>query len=123
MKIRLLLNTMALAGLAAATLGLGVLRADDPTVRITSDEARKAAVTRVEPAYPPLAKQMHLSGKVELDAIIDPDGNVDDVKILNGNPLLTGAASQAMKHWKFHPIQVGGKAVRAVAAFTFDFKM
>ena len=92
-------------------------------MRVSEEEAKKAVITRVNPEYPAMAKQMHLAGKVQVDAYIDADGNVDQVKVVNGNPLFTGAVTNAMKRWKFTPLQANGKTVRAVAGFAFDFKL
>jgi len=108
--------------LSCVILSVGLL-AQEPPVRVSEEEAKKAVLTRVNPEYPPMAKQMHLAGKVQVDAYIDSDGNVDSVKIVNGNPLFTGAVTNAMKKWKFSPITANGKTVRAVAGFAFDFKL
>jgi protein TonB len=106
---------------AVLFLGLGSLRAQE--VRIPETEAKKAAVTRVDPEYPPMAKQMRLSGRVQVDVHIDEHGNVEKTEGVNGNPILTGAASNCLKKWKFTPVMAGGKATKAVATLTFDFKM
>ena len=108
--------------LCGVFVSVGLL-AQDQAVRVSEEEAQKAVITRVNPDYPAMAKQMHLAGKVQVDAIIDADGNVEQVKVLNGNPLFTGAVTNAMKKWKFNPLQANGKTVRAVAGFAFDFKL
>ncbi len=78
--------------LSCVTFAVGLF-AQDPAVRVSEDEAQKALITSVNPEYPPIAKQMHLAGKVRVDAYIDPDGNVDQVKIVNGNPLFSCLAA------------------------------
>lgn len=108
--------------LSCIVLSAGLL-AEDPPVRVSEADAKKAVLTRVNPEYPPMAKQMHLAGKVQVDAYIDSDGNVDQVKVVNGNPLFIGAVTNAMKKWRFSPLQANGKTVRAVAGFVFDFKL
>ncbi len=114
MKLNLIAVFLAAASLAAA---------DEPTVRVPEAEAKKALVTRVDPEYPPMARQMRLSGRVQVDAYIDENGAVEKVQVVNGNPLLTSAAVNAVKKWKFNAITANGKAVKAVAGFTFDFKL
>ena len=73
-------------------LSLGMLArpapAQDTVVRIAEDEAKKLAINKVNPEYPAMAKQMRLSGKVQVDCVIDTDGGVEQVKVVNGNPLL-----------------------------------
>lgn len=112
----------AIAGLllAAAVICPG-LRAEDLTRRVSEDEAKKAITTRTNPEYPAMARQMKLGGKVQVDAYIDPEGKVEKVQVVTGNPLLTSAAVNAVKHWKFSPFTADGKPTRAVAGFTFNF--
>jgi protein TonB len=82
-----------------------------------------AAVQKPDPAYPPLARQLKLEGSVQLEALILENGAVDNVNIVSGNPVLTRAGVDALKHWKFTPFQSGGKPVKALAPITFDFKL
>ena len=96
------------------------LQAED-TRRVPEDEAKRSVTSKVNPEYPPMARQMKLGGRVQLDAFIDADGNVEKVQILTGNPLLTTAAASAVKRWKFSPFLSDGKATKAVAQFTFNF--
>ena len=69
-----------------------------------------------------MAKQMHIQGEVEVEVKITEDGNVDAVKVVTGNPLLTASVVKAVKDWKFTPFQEGGKASSAVASLKFNFK-
>jgi len=63
----------------------------------------RAVVTRVSPVYPELAHRMHVGGKVVLLVTIQPDGSVSDTKIESGHALLTAAAQDAVRHWRFSP--------------------
>jgi TonB family protein len=56
------------------------------------------------PVYPKLAKDMKISGKVYLEVVIDPNGSVKELRPVTGNLLLTEAAEQAVRHWKFAPV-------------------
>ena len=98
-----------------------ILRGDDILRRVSEDDARKALTTKIAPEYPAMARQMKLGGKVQVDAFIDAEGNVEKVAIITGNPLLTSAAVNAVKRWKFTPFQSDGKPTRAVAGFSFSF--
>src|SRR5579885_2066519 len=92
----------------ALFLGLtAMLHAAD--MRIATPEALKAVVKKVPPDYPAIARQMKVAGKVEVDVVIDAEGNVEDVKVLSGNALLTNAAVSAVKKWKFSPFTQDGK--------------
>lgn len=56
---------------------------------------------RVQPIYPELAKRMHVGGVVRISATVAPDGTVTEAKAVNGNKLLSLAAEEAVKKWKF----------------------
>jgi protein TonB len=115
---------MCRSKLVLALLALSItLGAQDSVLRITQADALKAAVSKPQPDYPPMAKQLKLQGRVEVEISITPSGTVDDAKILTGNPALTGAAANAVKRWKFEPFTSDGKPVRAVAVIAFSFKL
>jgi protein TonB len=76
----------------------------------------------VNPEYPEIAKQIRVSGRVELEATINEEGAVVTVKTLNGNPILAKAAVDALKKWKFKPFKEDGKPVKVASDFTLDFK-
>jgi protein TonB len=63
----------------------------------------RAVTSRVAPAYPELAKKMHIHGIVKVEAGVRPNGTVKSTRILGGNPVLIEAASDAVKQWKFAP--------------------
>jgi TonB family protein len=90
-----------------------------PTVKSqdTSTAPTKRKVShRVVPDYPSLAKQMNITGKVKLEAIVEPDGHVKSVRTVGGSPLLVEAATEALKEWKFEP---GPKETTEIIEFEF----
>ncbi len=91
--------------------------------RLSKVEALNAVVTKVRPDYPAMARQLKIEGAVELEAVISETGAVETVNIVNGNPLLTRSAADALKRWKFNPATDGGKPVKALAPVVFTFKM
>jgi TonB family protein len=58
---------------------------------------------RVPPVYPEIAKRMRIAGIVHVEATVSPDGSVTAAKAITGNKMLSGAAEDAVKHWKFVP--------------------
>jgi len=80
-------------------------------------------VHRVEPVYPPLAKLAHVSGTVELTAVIGIDGHVRELKALSGNPLLIRAALDAVSRWIYAPPILNGERVEAIAPVTVNFRL
>jgi TonB family protein len=63
----------------------------------------RAIVSRVPPAYPELARRMHVSGKVVLLVTVQPDGKVSATKVESGHALLAPAAQDAVSRWRFAP--------------------
>jgi len=59
--------------------------------------------SQVNPIYPELARRMNVTGKVKLEIVVSPSGEVKSVKALGGHPLLIDSATTAVKKWKFEP--------------------
>jgi protein TonB len=75
----------------------------------------------VEPNYPLLAKQMKVQGAVVLEALIGRDGNIQDLHVLSGPTILSAAAREAVKQWRFKPYLQSGEAVETEARITVNF--
>jgi protein TonB len=80
-------------------------------------------IRRVEPAYPPLAKQTHREGRVELRAIIGTDGMVRSLEIVAGDPLLERSAVEAVQQWRYKPTILNGQAVEIDTYITVIYTM
>jgi protein TonB len=78
---------------------------------------------RVEPEYPSIAKQAHVSGVVELVGVIGVDGHLKDLKLVSGHPLLVRAAMQAVSQWIYSPTRLNGEPVEVIAPITVTFKL
>jgi TonB family protein len=92
-------------------------------IHVAADDAMKAATKKTQPDYPPIARQLRIAGRVLVDVSIDTDGNVENVKIVSGNAMLTQSVISAVKKWKFTPFTQDGAPTKAVASLEFDFKM
>jgi len=68
-------------------------------------------IHRVEPVYPPLAKQMGRSGRVELRAVIATDGSIQSLQVVSGDPLFIQSALQAVQQWRYRPTILNGQPV------------
>ncbi|MBV8675132.1 MAG: energy transducer TonB [Acidobacteriaceae bacterium] len=71
------------------------------SLRVVSVAEDRRVQKRVPPVYPEVAKRIHVGGVVRILATVAPDGTVTDVKTINGNKLLSQAAEEAVKKWKF----------------------
>lgn len=77
-----------------------------------------------QPVYPLLARQSRIGGAVVIDAVIDTQGNVIEMRTVSGQPILALAAMEALRHWKYEQTTLGGQAfpVRLHVTITFDLK-
>lgn len=80
-------------------------------------------ISRVDPVYPELAKRAGVEQVVILDVLIDEAGNVADVRILRGHPLLDKAAIDAVRQWRYAPTLLNGQAVPVRASVEVSFKL
>jgi TonB family protein len=94
----------------------------DATGRVHLSPGAAEILSRpVEPNYPLLAKQMKVQGAVVLEALIGRDGNIQDLHILSGPAILSAAAREAVKQWRFKPYLQSGQAVETEARITVNF--
>lgn len=91
-------------------------------VQVAADEIQKLLVHRVEPAYPPVAREQGLQGIIAVDIVVGPDGSVRSVKALNGPEVLAKAATDALRWWRFQPYLVKGEAVPVESTVAVEFK-
>ena len=80
-------------------------------------------VHKVRPIYPPQARAFHLRGSVLLQAIITENGEVRDLKVKSGPPLLVRAAIEAVSQWHYLPFLLNGKPIQRRVDISVDFKM
>lgn len=114
-------STTVLSAVCAMVFAAPAVAADGAPKKVTMAEAMSAAVVKTPPEFPPLAKQLKITGSVELDVIIAENGTVESVTPISGNPVLTKPAADAVKRWKFKPFQQDGAAVKAQAALKINF--
>ena len=79
------------------------------------------ATSKVIPNYPQLAKNGGVSGLVRIKVVVDETGSVSNIVWTEGPMLLRQAAQDALRQWKFQPIVVDGKPVRATGYVDFGF--
>jgi len=80
-------------------------------------------IVKTNPVYPTLAKQARIQGAVVLHAIIDKDGNVSELQVISGHPLLVQAAIDAVKQWRYKPTLLNGDPVEVDTTITVNFTM
>jgi protein TonB len=92
-------------------------------IRVGGKVREPQAIHRVEPGYPPLARQTHVQGAVLIDAILDENGNVVEMKIISGHPLLIEAAMDAVRQWKYQPTYLNDQPVAVQMNITVTFRL
>ena len=75
----------------------------------------------VPPVYPQIARSSRAGGDVTVDALIDADGNVTNLKVVSGPPILRQAAMEAIKQWKYDPARLNGRPVAIHLTSTVRF--
>ena len=80
-------------------------------VRVSAGVTSGLLVRKVNPVYPPLARQARISGTVILHAVISKDGSITGLSLISGHPMLAPAAIDAVKQWKYKPYLLNGEPV------------
>jgi protein TonB len=93
----------------------------DPIPVGTLDPAK--VVNRVQPIYPPLARQARIQGTVVLEAIIGKTGRLEHLRVLSGHPLLVPAARDAVSQWRYRPTILDGEPVEIITTIEVNFTL
>ncbi|MBI5086502.1 MAG: M56 family metallopeptidase [Acidobacteria bacterium] len=80
-------------------------------------------VTRVDPEYPPLARQAGIQGVVRFTVTIGGEGDVKQASLVAGHPLLVQAAVDAVKQWRYRPTLLNGQPVEVVTQAEVRFTL
>jgi TonB family protein len=107
-------------GLVAGNRGPAAPAAPLP---VGGDVKQARLISKVDPVYPMLAKNQHVSGNVTVDALIDATGRVSAMKVVSGPTLLHQAAMDALKQWKYQAATLDGKAVPMHLTVTLQFRL
>ena len=109
-------------------IGIGIgggVSADTPPpaqrIRVGGNIQQTMLVSQVKPIYPQEAKDARIQGVVVLEATIAKEGNVQQIKVVSGNPALQQAAIDAVSQWKYKPTLLNGQPVEVVTTITVNF--
>jgi len=95
-----------------------------PVRRRISEPVQNAQLLhRVEPVYPPLARQLHREGCVELRAVIATDGTIQSLEVISGDPLLIRSALDAVRDWRYHPTILNGQPIEVETHITVIYTL
>jgi protein TonB len=118
-------------GVAGGMAGLGIgtpppvvaRAAPKPTgpVRVSSGTVAGMALSQPQPVYPPIAKAAHVQGVVILHAIISKNGTIENLQVVSGPPMLTAAALDAVKRWRYKPYLLNGEPTEVETTINVNF--
>jgi protein TonB len=92
-------------------------------VRVSQGVSAGLLVRRVNPTYPPLARQARIQGQVILRAVISKDGSIEGLTLVSGHPMLAPAAIDAVKQWKYKPYLLNGEPVEVDTEVLVNFTL
>jgi protein TonB len=92
-------------------------------VRVSSGVSSGLLIRKVNPAYPPLARQARIQGVVILQAQISKDGSIENLQLISGHPMLAPAAIEAVKQWKYKPYLLNGEPVEVDTQVQVNFTL
>jgi protein TonB len=93
-------------------------------VRVGGQIEQPTLIKRVDPIYPPIAVNAHVKGVVILEAIVDREGLVEQVRVLrSANSLLDKSAIDAVKQWQYSPVILNGKPERFILTVVLTFNL
>lgn len=92
-------------------------------IRVGGNVQAARIVNRVQPVYPPLARQTRISGTVRLHAIISKDGTIQQLEVISGHPLLQQAALDAVRQWRYQPTLLNGEPVEVDTTIDVIFSL
>lgn len=100
-------------------------RVDVPVKKLTIDasDMEQRLVYRVEPVYPPTARQARIEGAVTFTVLIGADGSVRQLTVDKGHPLLVPAALDAVRQWRYEPVVSEGNPVEVMTRVSVIFQL
>jgi protein TonB len=116
---------------SAAMQNLLAFKHDGPPPRVEvrreplriSTLSEGALLHRVQPVYPPNARNTRTQGPVVLAALIDTDGRIINLRLVSGHPLLVNAAMDAVKQWRYRPYILNSQPIEVETQITVVFSL
>jgi protein TonB len=114
-----------IGGIVATTSSLAAVPklAPPQRIRISQGVTKGLLIHRVEPVYPPLAKAARVQGEVMLSAVISVNGDIENLQLVSGHPMLVPAAITAVRQWRYKPYLLNGQPVEVETTITVIFSL
>jgi periplasmic protein TonB len=92
-------------------------------VRVSQGITRGMVISKIEPTYPKIALAARITGVVLLKAVISKEGDIKELQVVSGHPLLVPAAIEAVKRWRYRPYLLNGEPVEVETNITVTFQI
>lgn len=92
-------------------------------LKLSASRAEANLIHKVEPSYPQIAKIAHIQGDVVLRVRIGKNGELNEIKLLSGHPLLVQSAFDAVKQWRYRPYLLNGDPVEVETTITIKYHL
>jgi len=92
-------------------------------VRVSQGVTQGLLIRKIQPTYPPLARQARIQGSVLLQAEISKEGTIENLRLISGHPMLAPAAIEAVKQWRYKPYILNGEPVEVETQITVNFTL
>jgi protein TonB len=116
-------DSSAISSIVSSATPTVPLAAAPEVLKVSQGVTQGLLTRRVQPSYPRQALQMRISGSVQLQAVISKTGSIESVKVLSGDPILSRAALDAVKQWKYKPYMLDNEPVEIQTQITVNFKL
>ena len=92
-------------------------------IRISQGVTEGRLIQKIEPKYPPVALSARIQGQVLLAAVISKTGEIQNLMLVSGHPMLVPAAIAAVKQWRYRPYLLNGEPVEVETTITVNFQL
>ncbi|MBI1740881.1 MAG: TonB family protein [Acidobacteriales bacterium] len=92
-------------------------------VRVSQGVSTGLLIRKVQPNYPPLARQARIQGQVVLQAEISREGTIQNLQLISGHPMLAPSAIEAVKQWRYKPYLLNGEPVAVETQVVVNFTL
>lgn len=116
-----------IGGIVSQTSNLAVVPklavAQPKRIRVSQGVTRGLLIRKIEPTYPVLARQARVQGEVILKAIVTREGDIKELELVSGHPMLAPAAIAAVRQWHYRPFLLNGEPIEVETMVTVTFNL
>ena len=92
-------------------------------IRVSQGVTRGLLIQKIEPTYPTIARQARIQGEVVLKAIVSKQGQITELQLVSGHPMLAPAAIAAVSQWRYRPFLLSGEPIEVETLVTVTFRL